>query len=174
MNDVGGRKKIVFGKDIFFVMQYPPFYGMQVLGELQKIVLPALGGAAVGAKDGQNDVEGILGGLMMLSENITAEKLEKLSRMLLDEQYVSVKIGGKGAAIPLDENTLNALFTGRYFDMLVLMYEVAKVNFLDFQKLCGLPTGFAAAAEKIKQTFRGNFPQDLNENVSSTEPSKRE
>lgn len=169
---IGDRKPITMGKDIFYVQQFPPFEGIRVFGELQKLILPTVGGVAMGTEQGEES--GIMAGLMMLSENVDAEKTESIMRMLLNPLYVSVKIGGEGQAMPLDENTINRIFTGRYFDMLVLAYEIAKVNFLDFQKLCGLPTGLVAVIEGIKLKFRANLAENLNKNALSSAPLKAE
>ena len=169
---IGDRQSITMGKDIFYVQQFPAFEGMRVLGELQKLVLPAVGGVSMGIEQGEEN--GILAGMMMLSENIDAEKLESLSKMLINPGYVSVKVEGKGAAVPLDENMMNQIFTGRYLDILVLMYEIAKVNFLDFRKLCGLPIGVVTAIEGIKLKFRANLAENLSETALSSAPLKAE
>ena len=163
---IGDRKSVTMGKDIFYVQQFPVFEGMRVWGELQKLVIPAIGGAAVGA--GQGEENGIIGGLMMLSENVDGEKAETLTRILLNPAYVSVKIGGEGQPIPLDEDTMNRVFTGRTFDVIILAWKVAQINFLDFRKLSGLPTGIANVLGNIKLTFPANWGANLSEKFSST------
>lgn len=128
--DIFARKEISIGDgNIYYVQQYPPFEGIKVLGELQKIILPALGGAAVGINQGGFLGDGLAGGLMNLSQNLDAENLERITKLLLNPQYVSVKVEGAKSAVRLDEMKLAEIFTGRYFDMLMLCYEVAKEIF---------------------------------------------
>lgn len=176
MREIGDRTRVPLGDDVFFIQKFPVFEGMRVLGELQKLLLPSIGGLAAGAdlKSGKLEGEGLVAALMLLSENLNSDKMEKLSQTLLNEKYISVKVGGKGEAIPLDEETLNLIFTGRYFDVLVLMYYVAKVNYMDFSKLKGLPTGLVTAVEKIKRGFLESLQETSSEQSSSTEPLKAE
>ena len=174
MRDIYSRKEIILGKDKFYVQQYPPLEGMKVLGELQGIISPAISGAAVGIKDSGILSDGLSGGLLMLAEKLDGEKLEYLSKLLLNPQYVAVKIEGKGQAVALDEDILAQIFTGRYIDMLFLMFKVAQVNFLDFTQLCSLPTGVVTAVENLKKVFAANLAENLNETVSFTEQSTQE
>ena len=45
----GGKfTEVKIGDDVFTVRQFPPFYAIRVLGELQKIITPALGGVLKG------------------------------------------------------------------------------------------------------------------------------
>lgn len=170
--DIFSRKKIEIGDgNIYYVQQYPPFEGMKVLGEMQKIILPALGGAATGFSLDGTLGTGVAGGLLNLSQNLDAEKLERLTKLLLNPEYVSVKVKGEKSAVRLDEDKIAEIFTGRYFDMLVLCYEVAKENFFDTTLLCSLPTGFVNALASIKSSLAENFQTNLNANSLSTEQS---
>ena len=174
MRDIFARKEIFFGNDIFYVQQFPPFEGMKVLGELQKIICPALSGATIGFKDSGILAEVLGGGLMMLSEKLDGESMEKICKMLLNPQYVSVKIDGKGEAERLTEEKIAEIFTGRYFDMIILAVKIAKINFMDFTLLCGLPTGLVNAIENITQMFAANLAENLNATQSFTEQLKAE
>ena len=171
------RTEIKLGADTFFVQQFPPFEGLRVMGELQKIILPALGGAAVGTSNSNNFLEGLSGGLMLLAENLDGDKLEQLSKMLLRPDYIAVDVGSTGDRKNyrrLDESTIDTLFTGRYLDLVILMIKVAEVNFLDFRKLCGIPAGFAQGIDEIKSIFRANFAESLREKQLSTAQSTEE
>ena len=170
--DIFARKEIsICDGNIYYVQQYPPFEGMKVLGELQKIIFPAIGGAATGFNIDGTLGAGLAGSLLNLSQNLDAENLEKITKLLLNPQYVSVKVEGEKSAVRLDEMKIAEIFTGRYFDMLVLCYEVAKENFFDTTLLCALPTGLVNALASIKQTFQANFQTNLNAQSSSTEQS---
>ena len=46
----GETKKWDQGQYTFAIRQFPPFHAMKVLGELQKVLAPALGGAIGGIK----------------------------------------------------------------------------------------------------------------------------
>ncbi len=174
--DIFARKKIIFGNDVFYVQQYPPFEGIRVLGELQKVILPAIGGAAIGFSE-HGFGEGIAGSLLNISDNLDADKVETLSRMLLNPKYVAVDIGGTGDRNKfkqLDEDTIAEIFTGRYIDMIILMIKIAKENFADFTQLCGIPTGVARGIENVIAQFQESLTQSLNGNFSSTEQSTQE
>ena len=106
---------------------------------------------------------------------ITAFKyVKKITKLLLNPQYVSVKVDGEKSAVRLDEIKIAEIFTGRYFDMLVLCYEVAKENFFDTTVLCSLPTGLVNALASIKSSLAANFQTNLNAQSLSTEQSSAE
>lgn len=175
MRDIFARKEINIGDgNIFYVQQYPPFEGLRVLGELQKVICPSLSGAVIGLKNDGFIGDGLAGGLMTLSENIDADKMEKLSKMLLNPQYVAVKIKGSKEVVALTEDVVNQIFTGRYFDMLYLMFKVAKENFLNFTQLTSVPTGLVTAVENLATNFAEKFQTSFNANISSTEPLTQE
>ena len=103
------REKIKFGNDTFYVQQFPPFEGMRVLGELQKIIVPVLSGAAVNT-DLKGDmertfVEGVAGGLMTVSDCCPdKEKLEKI----FEKKTVEVKSKN------FDKNHQKSFFLGNW------------------------------------------------------------
>ena len=76
---------------------------------------------------------------------------------ILDENYVAVEVtadNGTKTFTRLNEGLINEIFTGRTFDLLVLMIEVFKINFLDFSKLSSLPTGVREVFGEIKLPFQ--------------------
>jgi hypothetical protein len=64
------------------------------------------------------------------------------------------KKGAKDFAY-VSEEDLEAVFTGRPWDMLALCYKVFEVNFLDFSKSSSVPIGVQKALSEIKTMFQG-------------------
>lgn len=103
----GGKfTEVKIGDDVFTVRQFPPFYAIRVLGELQKIITPALGGVLKGISENNGDMDTenlgdmlqiISNGLEKLAYTIDGDKLELALKLLLDEKYVAVKIEGSVA-----------------------------------------------------------------------------
>lgn len=165
------RTKYQMGNDVFFIQQIPPFEGLEVLGEVQKVLLPAIGGALMGvnASSGADAKETGINAIYMimdsLPQHLDGASLQKLERLLIDHQYIAVKKGGKGDAIALDEDVINEIFTGRTLDLIALMFKVFKVNFGDFSKLSGIPAGIRRVLETIAAVFRGELKTDSLESA---------
>lgn len=145
----GSFTKYEQGEYVFSIRQLPPFEAIKVLGELQKIILPAIGGLLNGVgknpdADTQNnmDMVNVLSeGLEKLAFNLDGDKLERAVSMLLNPNYVAVKAKNGKDFVRLDESAVNEVFSGRVFDMIVLAVQVFKINYLDFSKLSSVPTG---------------------------------
>lgn len=159
----GEVKKYDQGKYTFAIQQMPPFHAMKVLGEIQKIIVPALGGAASGFKEEDEGLDvrdpKFIGGTLLnaldgLADRLTGEQLERAAVLLLDPQYVSVAPLHTKDFQELDEMAVNEVFSGRILDMVVLMVQVFKVNYLDFTKLSSVPTGVRTALGEAKKLFR--------------------
>lgn len=144
----------------FAIRQFNPFLAMRVLGELQKLLVPAIGGALDGANEDMTDIAamgGAVGGaLLKMAEIVDGDKLEKAAKLLLDSNYISVSESGKKDFSRLDEGNVTAIFTGRPFDMIALCCKVFAVNFLDFSKSSSVPTGVRQFIDGIKEAFRGD------------------
>ena len=166
-----GRTKYQMGNDVFFIQQIPPFEGLEVLGEVQKVLLPAIGGALMGvnASSGADAKETGINAIYMimdsLPQHLDGASLQKLERLLIDQQYIAVKKDGKCDAIALDEDVINEIFTGRTLDLIALMFKVFEVNFGDFSKLSGIPAGIRRVLETIATVFRGELKTDLPESA---------
>ena len=158
------------GDTLFMIRQFPPFEAMRVLGELQKVLAPLLGGAAKGANI-DADIRsvsawaGILGNAITeLPKHLDGEKFEALSRMLLRTDYVSVSQDGtKKNLIKLSETVIDEVFEGRPFDMIALMIAVVKVNYLDFSRLSSVPTGVREAFSGVMNQFQETHQTNLSE-----------
>lgn len=163
MWDGGKVEKIAQGDYVFGIRKFTPFHAMRVLGDLQKVIAPVLGGAASSIKTQNPDVDirnmSMLGNVLSdalnnLADKVSGEQLETAAKILLDPDYISVSPKGKQDFQRLDEEIVNEVFEGRVIDMFALMGQVFKVNYLDFSKLCSVPTGVREALTEIRQSFQ--------------------
>ncbi len=158
MFDGGKITKWRQGDFEFSIRQMNPFKAMKVLGDLQKLIIPALDGAAAGLNDSSENAEvvsAVSGALASIAENVDGDKLEQACKLLLNVEYIAVKEKGAKDFTYVSEEDLEAVFTGRPWDMLALCYKVFEVNFLDFSTSSSVPTGVQKALSEIKTVFRG-------------------
>lgn len=170
--DGGKITKWKQGEYEFAIRNFDPFLGLEVLGELQKVLVPALGGAANGMTktEGQGEVIAAIGGILTaLSTSVSGKVLRQSAELLLDSEYVSVKKKGEKSFVPADRDNLAVIYWGRPFDMVALCVKVFEVNFMDFSTSCSVPTGIREVVEAIKQTVQG-----LSESSSDSESSSIE
>ena len=159
------------GGATFYIHVMPPLVAIRVLGELQKTLAPILGSMTkeVTANsdkqiDGLEVVGAALGeALMAMPSHLDGERLEMLCKTLLNADYIGVSTDGLKAPVKLSGAVIDEIFTGRPFDVLILMYKVFEVNFLDFSKLSGVPIGVQNALGELRKTITANVPQNLNE-----------
>ena len=142
----------------FAIRSFDPFLGLEILGELQKVLVPAIGGAADGLQKNTADGEMIVaigGALKQLSQSVSGKILRQSAELLLDSEYVAVKGKGDKSYLPADKDKLAAIYWGRPFDMVALCIKVFEVNFLDFSTSCSVPTGVREMVEAIQQMVQG-------------------
>lgn len=158
----GETKKYDQGDYTFAIRPFPAFHSMKVLGDLQKVVVPALGGAIGGLKPESLDMDTsdvkFIGGAVAdafnnLAKTLDGDTLERAAELLLDPQYVSVAPLHTKDFQPLDEGAVNEIFSGRIIDLIALMVQIFKVNYADFSKLSSVPTGVRKALGEIKSSF---------------------
>lgn len=168
--DILKPAEVKIGKAVFYVHRFPPFRAIRILGELQKVIAPLLGGAAKGVKGVDADKEiksfavlgNILGdALLQLPDKLDGDKLEHLAQLLLDPEYIAVSQDGEESPIRLSESEVNNIFAGRIIDMIVLMVQIVKVNYLDFSRLSSVPTGIRAALGEMSRSFQAKYQQNL-------------
>lgn len=167
MNFDGGKiTKWKQGDYEFAIRQMNPFYAMSVLGDLQKIIVPALGGAAGGVENNteQSELVSAVGGMLKtLSTSVDGKTLMRSAKLLLNEEFLSVKGKGDKSFASADEDTLAMIFWGRPFDMVALCLKVFQVNYLDFSKSCSVPTGVRNAVNEVLQMVQDESENTLNE-----------
>lgn len=159
------------GDATFYIHIMPPLVSMRVLGELQKTLAPILGSMTkevTANSDKQIDGLAVIGAalgeaLKAMPSHLDGERLEMLCKLLLNADYIGVSTDGLKAPIKLSEAALDEVFMGRPFDILVLMYKVFEVNYLDFSRLSNVPTGVRNALGELKKIATGSVAQNLNE-----------
>jgi hypothetical protein len=142
----------------FSIRQMNPFKAMKVLGELQKIIIPAVGGAVAGLQDSSDNAEIVAtvgGALGQLATSLDGDKLERACKLLLDCEYLAVKESGKTQSVRVSEDELEAIYTGRPWDMLALCYKIFEVNFLDFSASSSVPIGVRNVVKEIRSQIMG-------------------
>lgn len=176
--------RVQLGNDVFYIQRFPPFRALFVLGEAQKILGPVLSGMGTGfaigaAENMEADVKSLAalfpaltGGIERLAEHMDGEKLEALARLLLDPDYVAVA-PNKKQAVRLDEDTAIAVFEGRPLDMIWLMVQVFRVNYMDFSRSCSIPAGVRNALQDVTGAFRGLTRKTSDGTPTSTDASKK-
>jgi hypothetical protein len=124
---------------------------------LQKIIIPAVGGAVAGLQDSSDNAEIVAtvgGALGQLATSLDGDKLERACKLLLDCEYLAVKEKG-GQSMRVSEDELEAIYTGRPWDMLALCYKVFEVNFLDFSQSSSVPIGVQRTVNEIRSQIMG-------------------
>lgn len=159
------------GESLFLIRPFEPFEALHVLGELQKVVGPVIGGATKSLKDYDMDEEinlillaRVVGNVFeSLPSRINGKQLEEVARLLLRTDYISFSHDGtEKNLVKFTETVIDEYFTGRPFDLIALMIQVAKVNYLDFSKLLSIPTGWREVLTELKESFQGMFQTDSN------------
>lgn len=162
MRDIGSRQKWKLGADTFYIQMLPPFEAMRTLAVVQKVLLPGLGGMISGVNKSTLDTdvkEGIfpmlVRALMEMSATLSEKEMDQIREKLLNPEYVAVQMKGDSSPQKLTEPVIDEIFTGRPIDLILLMVHIFQVNYLDFSRLSGLPSGFIAAAGELKRSLTG-------------------
>ena len=152
MFDGGKVTKWKQGDYEFAIRRFDPFLGLEVLGELQKVLVPAIGGAADSHGEEKFGVTlaAIGGAITALSKSVSGKVLRQSAELLLNSEYVAVKGKDKKDFVSADKDTLSAIYWGRPFDMVALCVKVFEVNFLDFSTSCSVPTGVRETVNAIR------------------------
>ena len=130
----------------FYIRPFPAFKCAYISGEVFAVISPlaasllpvaaeAFGGNEANALDADiaTAMPALAGGLSAVS----GDKVEGILRKLLVQyRNVSVELDGESEAVILTEDIANEVFCGDLQDMLLLAFEVIKVNFpVIFKKL---------------------------------------
>ena len=161
------RKSFQLGEDTFFIQLIPPKESIKAWTEIQKVLLPALGGAMEGmqiesADETEHWTNVVASAFQTLPYTLDADKAEKLYSYLLNPEYIAVQRKEDKTPIRLSEDVIDEIFTGRTFDLFILMGKIVQVNYLDFSNLCGVPIGFRRNAEEIKQKITESLAKSSN------------
>ena len=161
------RKSFQLGEDTFFIQLIPPKESLKAWTEVQKVLLPALGGAMEGmqiasADETEHWTNVVASAFQTLPYTLDADKVDKLYSYLLNPEYIAVQRKEDKTPIRLTEDIVGEIFTGRTFDLFVLMAKIVQVNYLDFSKLCGVPIGFRRNAEEIQAKITESLGKSSN------------
>ena len=149
--------KFTLGECEFSIAPLDPFTALKMLGDLQKLILPALGkgiGGAAGKFDMNADVADLIGSgnldalsdaIGQVSLSLDGDTLTRYSRALLLSGKVSVSISGSDPE-RLSEGLINKIFTQNLSAMFKLIAKVIQVNYGDFFTLSAGLFGKAKAA----------------------------
>ena len=144
------------GEYTFHIRPFPAFVSANICGELAKIATPLLGAitALPTGEKGVGDIE-MDKAMPILTEalsGLSGDKFEELMKKLL-VQYKNISVTDPdGKTVMLDMDTANEIFCGELQDMLVLCFEVIKLNFSSFFKKLGARFGKQIASTEGVQT----------------------
>ncbi len=150
------------GDYTFYIRPMDPFKALDLLGDLQKTFLPAIGAAfgkvdlgSISAEEKRNmtlssllkqEVD-INGALMQLSSGINGINLSNFLLRILDSDKISYSRAG-GEAKKFDKAAQIEVFQGNLSGMFTLAWQVLRVNYADFFTMLPSPTGSAGESEK--------------------------
>lgn len=167
-------------ENVFYVQLLPPFEAIRTLTELQKVLAPAASGAVKSIQSVNMDASlgkaisgGLAEALLTVSERLTEEESDKITRKLLNPEYVAVQRPHDSSPVRLTEQVVGDIFTGRPIDLIILMVKIVQVNYLDFSRLSGIPSGILADIEVLKGIFRENAEKISVKNSLSGGQSKK-
>lgn len=117
----------------FFIRPFGPFEQLKMFGDLQREILPSVGGVlnvslASDAEGSKQDAEAIKA-FRDLSSNFSGDTLTKWAKLLLNEEYVSFE-DSSGSVKKLNRHNQGEALED-FAAVLELMYHVGKVNFAD-------------------------------------------
>lgn len=153
--------EFVQGDYTFYIRPMDPFKALDLLGDLQKAFLPAIG-AALGKVDlGESAGAGnitlasvlkqeidIKGAVTQLSGAINGVNLTGLLQRILVSDYISYAKDGDDAK-KFDKAAQIQVFQGNLSGMFALAWQVLRVNYADFFTTFPGLTGEAIGGEKM-------------------------
>lgn len=126
--------EVTIGETVFIIRPMDAFTQLRLFGDLQKEVLPALGGVInviADPKETGDKMDAVaIDAVRNLSERLGGEALQKWAKLLLNGEYVSYQREGDRNPSKLDKVGMEMAF-GDFSEVLELMYHVGKVNFAD-------------------------------------------
>lgn len=149
---------VEIGEVTFRIRPFDAFKQLRMFGDLQKEVLPSVGGVmnvalASKADDEKTDASAIQA-FRALSSNFSGDQLEKWAKLLIDPEYVSFEVQGE------EPRKLTKLYYGEAFAdfsmVLELMFHIGKANFADpLTRWAGL----SGLARKLRDRLSVNSDQ---------------
>lgn len=123
---------VTIGQADFHIRRFDPFMALELLGDLQRDILPALGSlmSAVFAKDEGSMPDAAIGDAVReLSTKLDGASLQRWANRLLDPEFVSFSINGRDAKLSRDKRDMAFDDAGQIIE---LMVHIIRHNFADF------------------------------------------
>lgn len=180
------RKPVEIGGHTYNIEKFPPFDGIEILGNLQRIFvepmaeiarakakaskpsdaadafnLPGLqaedGAPADGEAMDAATVDATVAAVRKLSEKLDGKSLRAVATMLIREKHISIQFNGEGEAVPLTIHNLNtAMAKNGVGDLVELCVEVVAENYVGFFVNFGSLLGRV----KFLVARQGNSPEE--------------
>lgn len=139
----------------FHILPFDPFHQLELFGDLQREILPHVGGvlSAALAKSGEGeqaeaDERAAIQAFRDLSNNFSGAVLKKWADLLIDPEYVSFDDPNNPRGEPAKLSAVNrGLALPDFAAVLELMYHVGRVNFAGPLARWGALTGLAQKAQ---------------------------
>lgn len=174
----------VIGENTFYIRPFAAFTASNVSCEAIAVLSPIIGGLAplfgnmekeetskADKGDGSDamdwmdmDIEAALPSITDALSNVSGDKVEHLMKRLLVD-YGNISVEGPdtdGNVKKLDRDLADEVFCGEIQDMVILCYEVIKLNFRGFFKKLGARSG------SLTERFRRTVAPTLVSGESST------
>lgn len=158
----------VIGENTFYIKPFAAFTAANISGEVISVLSPVLGGLAplfggMGKEEANKevdkeaessegaswmdvDIEKALPSITDALGSVDGDKIEHLmKRLLVDTGNISVEgPDTDGSVKKLDRDLADEVFCGEIQDMVILCFEVIKLNFKGFFKKLGARSGILA------------------------------
>lgn len=150
----------------FYITPFPAFTTARISGELAKVLAPILGSFAPVLKGAEADgedvnlldvnIEDAMPVVMDALSQLDGESFERLMRQLLTD-YKNISFDNEDDETErLTYDNANEIFCGEFQDMLLLCWEVIKLNFSGFfKKIAGQSGGLQKIMAQAAKTPRG-------------------
>lgn len=123
---------VTIGSSEFSIRRFDPFMALELLGDLQRDILPALGSLMAGVfgkgEDAATDAA-IADTVRELSTKLDGASLQRWANRLLDPEFVTVIINGRDSKLTKDMRAMAFDDAGQIIE---LMVHIIRHNFADF------------------------------------------
>lgn len=157
------------GNNKFYIRPFKAFVAANISAELISILSPVLGMLVPLMEDGVTDEDGkidisnvdaeqFVGAATPALTQISGDKLEKaMKSLLIVNNNISVEgPDTDGSITVLNEDLANEIFCGELQDMLILCFEVIRINFKGFFKKLGSRFGVQLDSLQLPGTTTKN------------------
>ncbi len=153
---MSATKQVVIGTTIFRISKFSAFEQLQLLGDLQKEVLPAAGSMLTAVFGGEGeaqarDEQAMLQAFRDLSAKLGGDALMKWSGRLIHPELVTFELDGRGPQKLTEAH--KAMAFGDFSEILELLFHILQHNFAG--PLARWAGRFGPAREKLANLSAG-------------------